>query len=269
MRAARDRQELGQSLDQAEHDGLEASPARPSAPGYAAVGGEASPARQRPARIACPHAATVPRAHRPEGVAARTGHADLGPRHRRARGTRPAAGVRRGGRHAGRHRCRLRRRRVRGAARLAARRRRRPRRRRGRHQGRDRPGARCPRDQRVARLPDPTTLDASLRGSASTTSTSGRCTAGSTTSPSRRPCRALDYAVTSGRAAYVGVSNYTRLAERARRDLADAPSRAGRGSPRTRSSTPCSTDESRPRSCPPPRRSGWASCPGRRWVAGC
>ncbi len=53
--------------------------------------------------------------HRPEGLAPGSRHDDLGPRHRRARGPRPAGRVLRRRRHAARHGARLRRRRLRGA----------------------------------------------------------------------------------------------------------------------------------------------------------
>ncbi|CAA9330478.1 MAG: Aldo/keto reductase, SCO1670 family, partial [uncultured Nocardioidaceae bacterium] len=87
-------------------------------------------------------AAALPRPHRAAGLPSRARHADLGSRHRRARGARPAQGVRRGRRDAARHRRRVRRRRVGGAHRVAARRRGESRRRRPGHQGRGPAGPR-------------------------------------------------------------------------------------------------------------------------------
>ena len=176
--AARDRQELGQSLEHAEEDGLEEvehgaalpgfGPGRP-AQAYARAPGRSMTAPRRGvdpaafASIASPHAAALPGPDRPQGLPAGARHPHLGARHRRARGPRPADRVHRGRRHPRRHRGRLRRRRLRGADRLAHRRRRGPRRPRHRHQGRHQPGSRRPRDERLPRLPDLRTLDASLQ----------------------------------------------------------------------------------------------------------
>ena len=125
--AAGDRQELGQALDQAEHHGLE----------------EVHHGRSTLGRLRlCRH-----------GPAARLGRTGLqvsrlglgtmtwGRRHRRARGPRAAAVVRRGRRHVRRHRGGVRRRRLRGAARLAPGRRGRARRGGDRDQGRASRGA--------------------------------------------------------------------------------------------------------------------------------
>ena len=73
----------------------------------------------------------------------------------------------------------------------------------------------------------------------------------------------------TGRAAYVGISNYTGWQTAPGRDLAARRARAGRRWPPPRSSTPCSTARSSTRCCRPRRRSGSACCPGRRWAAAC
>ncbi len=109
-----------------------------------------------------------------------------------------------------RHRRRLHRRRLRAAARLAPRRRRRPRRGGAGDQGRHL----APPRRRASSTPRAATcsrsLDASLAPArASTTSTCGRSTPGPTSAPLEETLAALDHAVTTGRAAYVGVSNYT------------------------------------------------------------
>ncbi len=172
--AARDRQELGQALEQTEEDGLEevehgansswkgcgrprlsvvaqdrwvpGRPARTEDPSWlpdlAARSGcrAGCPARRRgrrgPASIVWAHATASPRPDRPQGLPPGSGHPHLGPRHRRARGPRPADRLHRGRRHAPRHGRRLRRRRVRGAHRVADRGRRGTRRPGHRHQGR-------------------------------------------------------------------------------------------------------------------------------------
>ena len=107
-----------------------------------------------------------------------------------------------------RHRRRLHRRALRGAARLAARHRGPPRRGRRRHQGRDLAPHRHAGPRHLARHPAQPRWTPRSSGSGSTTSTSGRCTSGPTRPRSRRPWRALDFAVSTGRAAYVGISNY-------------------------------------------------------------
>ena len=61
---------------------------------------------------------------------------------------------------------------------------------------------------------------------------------------------ALDFAVSTGRAAYVGISNYTGWQTGPGRHLAARRARAGRRWPRPRSSTPCSTAPSSRRCCP-------------------
>ena len=106
VRAAGDRQELGQSLDDAEDDGLEE--VHHEAESYGRPPGVPVPPRVA-GRLPCRHAAAASRRDRPDGVPARSRHDDLGTRHRRARGARPADRLRRGRRHPRRHRRRLRR----------------------------------------------------------------------------------------------------------------------------------------------------------------
>ena len=65
------------------------------------------------------------------------------------------------------------------------------------------------------------------RGSASTTSTCGRCTPGSTTPRSRRRCPPSTSPSTTGRAAYVGISNYPGWQTATGGDLAARGARAG------------------------------------------
>ena len=115
-----------------------------------------------------------------EGEPTGPGDDDLGPRHRRARGGRPALDVPRGGRHAGRHRGRLRRRRVRAGdrrrcwpRRSTARRSSSPRRPASR-------GVRASGSSTPRAGPCSTPWTARCSGSAPTTSTSGRCTPGAT-----------------------------------------------------------------------------------------
>ena len=214
-------------------------------------------------RIPCAHAAAVPRAHRPHGLPARPGHDDLGPRHRRARGPRPAGRVRRGRRHAARHRCRLRRRRVRGAARPAARR-------------RSSPATRScwpprrafgPAAASASSTPRAATccarLDASLERLGVDHVDLWQVHSGPTTPRSRR--RSPRSTTRSPPAARRTSGSATTRAGRPRRPRpGSAPSRGGPPWPPPRSSTPCSTAASSTRCFRPPRRSGWACCRGRR-----
>ena len=107
------------------------------------------------------------------------------------------------------------------------------------------------------------------RGSASTRSTCGRCTCGPTRRRSRRRCRRSTPRWSTGRAAYVGVSNWERLADRPGAPPGSGPCRAGRRWSRPRWSTRCSTAASSTRWCRPRGSSASGSCPGRRWAAAC
>ena len=149
--------------------------------------------------------------HRPAGLPARPRHDDVGPRHRRARGARPAHRLRRGRRHPGRHRGRLHRRRLRGADRHAC---------IGDVVARDeivlatKAGisrrSRRAGHRHLARLPAAHASTPRCAGSASTTSTCGRCTSGPTSTPARGDAdRPRPRRCPSGRASYVGISNYT------------------------------------------------------------
>ena len=95
-----------------------------------------------------------------------------------------------------------------------------------RHQGGQRPGRR-PALRRLARPACCARWTPRCAGSAPTTSTCGRCTATTRRPRSRRRWRALDLAVSAGRARYVGVSNFSRLADRPGRHLAARVVRAG------------------------------------------
>ena len=264
MGAARDRQELGEPLDDAKDDGLEEFPhgresygghAGPS-PGREAGGlisyGEPT-ARRHALWLPCRHGAAVGRLDRTQGVAAGSGNHDVGQDtdEHEARDQLVAFADRRDPR---RHRRRLRRRRLRGAARQPPRRRRRPRRGRARHQGRI-SASKNGRRYDVSRGHLLSTLDASLRVWASATSTCGRCIWSDDT-PLEETLSALDLAVTSGRASYVG--SRTTPAGRPRRPRpGSAPCPAGRCWPPPRWSTRCSTATSSTRCCRPRRR--WAS----------
>ena len=136
-------------------------------------------------------------------------HDDLGPRHRRARGRRPAQGVPRGRRHPARHGGGLRRRRVRAGDRRAAAARRSTARTwcsppRPASPGVPANGSSTPRGGRCS-----TRWTGRCSGSAPTTSTCGRCTPGATTTALEETLAALDHAVATGRARYVGISNYS------------------------------------------------------------
>ena len=113
VRAAGDRQELGEPLDDAEDDGLKEVP-HGEEPTGRVCGEPEGPPWRAPTNL-CGMQQRSRRRDRPEGVPSRSRHHDLGTRHRRARGARPAHRLRRGGRHPGRHRRRLRQRRSRGA----------------------------------------------------------------------------------------------------------------------------------------------------------
>ena len=158
--------------------------------------------------------ATGAGAQRPGGVAAGARHDDVGPRHRRGRGGSAAHRLRRRRRHPGRHRRRLRRRRQRAHPRAPAGRRRPAVRRADRDQGR-RPHASRRRWAAARRAGTcwPRSTPRSS-GSASTTSTSGSCTPGTTPPRSRRPWPRCDPAVSSGRTRYVGDQQLHRLADR-------------------------------------------------------
>ena len=94
-------------------------------------------------------------------------------------------------------------------ARHASRRARPPRRGRGLHQGRHLPAHRRARRRHLAAGAAAASSTRRWRASAPTTSTSGWSTPGATRPRSRRRSRRLEWAVTSGRARYVGVSNYS------------------------------------------------------------
>ena len=89
---------------------------------------------------------------------------------------------------------------------------------------------RARRPRRLARPPALARWTPRCAGSASTTSTCGSCTPGTTATPLEETLAALDTAVASGRARYVGVSQLLRLADRPGRDLAARLARAGRRS---------------------------------------
>ena len=80
---------------------------------------------------------------------------------------------------------------------------------RDRDQGRHLAPPRRARDVRLPRSAAGRPRRLADAGSASTTSTCGRCTPGSTASPIEETLTALDHAVATGRASYVGISNYT------------------------------------------------------------
>jgi aryl-alcohol dehydrogenase-like predicted oxidoreductase len=82
--------------------------------------------------------------------------------------------------------------------------------------------------------------------------------------PVEETLTALDLAVTSGRASYVGISNYTGW-----QPPGSAPSPAARAWPPPRWSTPSSTAGSSWTSSPRPPPSDSGSCPGHRSAAGC
>ena len=87
--------------------------------------------------------------------------------------------------------------------------------------------------------------------------------------PLEETLAALDHAVASGRARYVGVSNFSGWQTARAADLAGARGRAGpRWSP-PRWSTRCWSAASSARCCRPARRWASACCPGRRWAAAC
>ena len=288
---ARDREELGQPLDDAEDDCLEVvhllflvvlvqgcrtpygaeRDRNMTAPRTSY--GEASRLSHAPASIAlrpCSSATWVAPGSRSPGWAR---HPDLGPRHRRARGPRPAGRVHRGRRDARRHRRRVRRGRLRGADRLADRRRRAARRPRDRHQGRHQPGPRRPGDQRVARLPDPHPR----RLAAPARRRPRRPVAGAHLGrrhPARGDADAPSTTRSStGRAAYVGVSNYTgwQSAQAATWQRA-VPGRAVAGldpggvlpgEPQGRGRGAAGRGGARARACCPGRRSAAACSPGK------
>ena len=208
-----------------------------------------------------PHAAAVRRQQRSPGVAAGSRHHDLGQGHRRARSPRPADRVLRGRRHPGRHRCGLHRRPLRGAARHPGRRRRTARRRGARDEG----GHLAPRGERTT----DTSRRALLGGLDTSLTRLGvehvdlwQVHVWSDEVPLDETLAALDQAVSSGRATYVGISNYSgwQTAQAAtwqrRRPVA-------RRSCPPRSSTPSSTARSSARSCRRAPRSGSGSCRGR------
>ena len=129
-------------------------------------------------------------------------------------------GLRRRGRHAGRHRRRLLRRRERAHPRPPAR-------------PTSSPAPTCSSPPRPSAGPAPgpmgrgasrghllAALDASLSGSAWTTSTCGSCTPGTRRTPLEETLAACDLAVSSGRARYVGHQQLHRLADRAGGHLA-------------------------------------------------
>ena len=208
--------------------------------------------------------------HRPQGLPARPRHDDLGPRHRRARGPRPADRLRRGRRHPPRHRGRLRRRRLRGADRHACSATWSP---ATRSCWRPRPGI----SRRTGRARSPTPR------------------AGTCSPPSTPRCRRLGvdhvdlwqvhvWTDETPRRGDARPRSTTRWRPAGRRTSASPTTPAGRprrpppGSarcpggrrwPPPRWSTPCSTAGSSTRSCPRPRRSASACCPGRRWAAAC
>ncbi len=86
--------------------------------------------------------------------------------------------------------------------------------------------------------------------------------------PLEETLSALDYAVTTGRASYVGVSNYTgwQSAQAATWQRA-VPGRATLASNQVEYSLLNRAVEAE--ASPPPRRSAWASCRGPRWDAAC
>ena len=229
-------QELGESLDDPEDDGVEVvhgrcqgtHGCRPDA--ALCPTGEPRVVGCRARWIAfCPCSSASSARPGLSRLAPGPGHDDLGPRHRRARGARPAGRLRRGRRHAGRHRGRLHRRRLRAADRLAA------------------SATSCARDEIVlatkagigraqgrAGRPTPRAATCSARSTP-------RCSGSGVDhvdlwqvhtwvddTPLEETLSALDYAVTTGRAAYVGVSQLHRLAVRAGGDLAARRARAGR-----------------------------------------
>ena len=149
------------------------------------------------------------RCHRPQGVPTRTGHDDVGPRHRRARGARPADRLRGGRRHAGRHRGRLRRRRLGGADRQPDRRRHGPRRGRHRDQGRHLAAHRHPRHRRLTRHPArlPRRVPQAARRRPRRPVAGAHL--GRRRARWRRRCRRSTRPSRRGRASYVGVSNYS------------------------------------------------------------
>ena len=293
--AGGDRQELGEALHQAQDDGFD--PAHGQATrwvagegtGHAGIGCTAGTIGARTWRGPrdLPVAAGVAvvtlggdgrlssrgtagaRAQRPGRLAARSGHHDLGPGHRRGRGRDAAHGVRRRRRHAGRHRRRLRRRGERAHPGPAAGRRRPARRRAGRDQGRGphRPG---PMGRGASRGHLLAALDASLeRLGAGPRGPLAAARLGRPRPRWRRRWPPATRRSPPGEARYIGISNFSgwQTAQAATwqrawpgrhpdrqhpgRVLAAAARRRARGGRR------------------PPRRSGWACCPGRRWAAGC
>ena len=152
-----------------------------------------------------------------------------------------------------------------------ARRRRRPRRDRARHQGRHLPAHAASAVTNASRghlLTHPRRV--ARRGSASTTSTSGRCTSGPTTTPLEETLSALDLRrrVPAGR-----------RTSASRTTPAGRPRRPPPGSARCPGRAPLASTQveysllnraRRARGAPgAPRRSGSACCPGRRWAAAC
>ena len=85
--------------------------------------------------------------------------------------------------------------------------------------------------------------------------------------PIEETLAACDLAVSSGRARYIGISNFTGWQTAQAATWQRAWPGARRWSAR-RSSTRCCSAASSARSSRPPRRSAWASSPGRRWGAG-
>ena len=144
---------------------------------------------------------------------------------------------------------------------------------------RERPGARhqgrhhAPRRRRARRRRVPARAPRQPRhvpaaDSASTTSTSGRCTPGRTTRHSRRPfprwtsrSRPVGPGTSASRTTPAGRRPAPRRTSRRRR--------AGPPSRRPRSSTRSSSAGSSARSCPRPSPSASASCRGDPWAAEC
>ena len=119
-----------------------------------------------------------------------------------------------------------------------------------RDQGRHHPPRRRrARRRRVARRAAATTSTHRCGGSASTTSTCGRCTPGRDDVPIEETLSALDYAVSSGPSPLRRDLELLRLADRARGDLAAGWPGPGAARRRPRSSTRCSSGASSARSC--------------------
>ena len=174
-----------------------------------------------------PHGTAPPRPHGPAGLAARARHHDLEPRHRRARGHRAAARLRRRGRHADRHVRLVRRRRRRGAARRAART---TWSRATRSSCAPRPASGAPAAAASSTPPAAAllaSLDASLRRLRTDHVDLFLVQTPDPRTPLDETVSALRLAVTSGRARYVGLSNHAGLAGGPRGE----PAR-GRGRPR-------------------------------------